>query len=95
MTALDMWLLIAKITLFLELIEYAIVLQIKFSNATLKYPVKRASSKNRKIFSERKMTDGDFEKLITAKCKKIDSGALIGLLIGSIFMNLVYFIYYW
>ena len=35
------WLLIAKTTLFFELVEYAMVLHIRFSNVTLDYYWKR------------------------------------------------------
>ena len=93
MTALDIWLLLAKITLFLELIEYAIVLQIRFSNATLNYPNKRGNRKKPKVSGETG-SEEVVEKRITAKCKKIDSWAFISFLLGSIFINFIYFTYY-
>ena len=93
MTALDVWLLLAKITLFLELIEYALVLQIRFSNATLNYPIKRRKRKTK--VSEDMRSDEEVDKWITSKCKNIDSVAFIGFLLGSIFINFVYFSYYW
>ena len=37
MTAQDTWMLLAKITLCLELFEYAILLRIRFSNAAPDY----------------------------------------------------------
>ena len=92
MTALDMWLLLAKITLFLELIEYAIVLQIRFSNATLDYLKNMAKHRKPKVSTEK--SDEEMDALIMAKCKKIDSRAFLGFLIGSILINFVYFTYY-
>ena len=94
MTALDIWLLMAKITLFLELIEYAIVLQIRFSNATLDYHKQMAKRTKPKVSAEGR-SDGEVDESITAKCKKIDSRAFLGFLLGSIFINFVYFTYYW
>ena len=94
MTALDNWLLLCKITLFLELIEYAVVLQVKFSNATLTNLRKMTKRKKQTISTERR-SEEEADKLITAKCKKIDSGAFIVFLLGSIFTNFVYFTYYW
>ena len=94
MTALDIWLLLAKITLFAELIEYAVVLQVKFSNATLTYHRKMANRTKPKFSAETK-SDEKADELIMAKCKKIDSGAFLGFLLGSIFINFVYFTYYW
>ena len=94
MTALDNWLLLAKITLFFELMEYAIVLQIRFSNATLNYPMKRGNRKKSKVSGETR-SEEEVEKRITVNCKKIDSLAFISFLLGSIFINFVYFTYYW
>ena len=91
MTALDIWMLLAKITLFLELIEYAIVLQIRFSN----YRMKRAKRIKPNIVKERVKSKNEVDELIMAKCKKIDSWAFLGFLLGSIFINFVYFTYYW
>ena len=94
MTALDIWLLIAKTTLFLELIEYAVVLQVKFSNATLNYHIKMPKHRKPNVSTERR-TEEDMDELIKAKCKIIDSRAFHGFLIGSVFINFVYFAYYW
>ena len=69
MTALDNWLLLCKITLFLELIEYAVVLQVKFSNATLTNLRKMTKRKKQTISTERR-SEEEADKLITAKCKK-------------------------
>ena len=95
MTALDIWLLLAKITLFLELIEYAIVLQIRFTNTTLSYHLKRGKRTKPNIVADRVKSKNEVDELITAKCKRIDSQAFLGFLLGSIFINFVYFIYYW
>ena len=94
MTALDVWLLLAKITLFLELIEYAIVLQIRFSNACFDYPMRRGNRMKPKESVERR-SDEDKEEFVMAKCKRMDSRAFLGFLLGSIFINFVYFTYYW
>ena len=94
MTALDIWLLMAKIILFLELIEYAIVLHIRFSNAKLNYLKSSPKQRKPKVSTER-TTEEKIDQLIMAKCKSIDSRAFLSFLIGSIFINFVYFIYYW
>ena len=93
MTALDIWLLMAKIILFLELIEYAIVLHIRFSNAKLNYLRIPPKQKKPKVSTE-KETEEEMDELIMARCKSIDSRAFLGFLIGSIFINFVYFIFY-
>ena len=93
-TALDAWLLLSKTTLFLELIEYAIVLQVKFSNATLTNFGNKKKCKKQKTPEERSLDDVA-DTLKTAKCRKIDTFAFIGFLFGSIFINIVYFTYYW
>ena len=93
MTALDTWLLLAKITLFLELIEYAIVLHIRYSNATLSYPTKKRKHRKTKV-SEEIRSDEEVDKLITSKCKKVDSWAFLGFLLGSILINFAYFTIY-
>ena len=95
MTALDVWLLLAKITLFLELIEYAIVLQIRFSNATLSHHMTRGKRAKPNFVEERVESKKEVDELIMAKCKKIDSWAFLGFLLGSIFINFAYFAYYW
>ena len=94
MTALDIWLLMAKIILFLELIEYAVLLHIRFSNAKLNYLRIPPKQRKPKVSTERK-TEKEIDELIMAKCKSIDSRAFFGFFIGSIFINFVYFIYYW
>ena len=95
MTALDLWLLFAKIILFLELLEYAIVLHIRFSNATFDYLKRKSKRRKQKVFTENKLIVEEMDEQIVAKCKKIDSRAFIGFLLGSIFINFVYFTYYW
>ena len=94
MTALDIWLLMTKITLFLELIEYMIVLHIRFSNATLNFFLeKRQNRKNPRVAAE--CSPQKSVSVIAVKCKRIDSMAFLGFLLGSIFINFVYFSYYW
>ena len=94
MTALDIWLLLAKITLFLELVEYAIVMHIRFANVTLlDYCWKRGKCMKSEVLRGNRKSDEEVDDLITAKCKKIDSGALLIFLLGSTIINIIYFAY--
>ena len=98
MTALDIWLLMAKVILFLELLEYSIVLHIRFSNVQhpkLDYRWKRGKCTRINLPMKKvKLDDKEIEEMIMVKCKKIDSQALLGFLIGTILFNLAYFTYY-
>ena len=96
MTALDTWLLLAKIILFLELLEYAIVLHIRFSNATLglDYCSKKCKRTKPEVLRENTKSDKEMDDLMTAKCKKIDFWALLIFLLETTFTNIVYFAYY-
>ena len=97
MTALDIWLILAKITLFLELLEYAIVLHLRFSNARLpKLAFKRKRCKCTMPYAAtaRVESNEEMDNFIVAKCKIIDTQAFFSFLFGTIFINFVYFMYY-
>lgn len=113
MTAQDTWMLLAKITLCLELFEYAILLRIRFSNAAPDYRWKRGrrakqsasvstdhstSSMKGTVPSKLPIESDDSceseETVIVAKCRTIDWWAFWGFLLGSVFVNFVYFTYY-
>ena len=96
MTALDIWLLLAKVILFLELLEYSIVLHIRFSNAhlpKLDYQWKRRK-RTRNAPMKKVKLDDEVDDLIIVKCKNIDSQAFLGFLIGAIIFNFAYFTFY-
>ena len=108
MTAQDVWMLLAMITLCLELFEYAILLRIRFSNAAPDYRWKRgwtakqrASKKSIAPVRKKLPMEGEnrFEEseetIIVAKCRTIDWWAFWGFLLGSVFVNFVYFTIYW
>ena len=89
-TALGGWMLFAKIILFLELIEYAIVMQIRFANVTT---ILQHWSKGKKS-DVVEVNRSEVNNVINDKCKKIDSWAFHIFLLGSIIFNIVYFTYY-
>ena len=93
-TALGEWMLFAKVTLFLELIEYAIVMHIRFANVTtiLHYWSKKGKGTKSDIMEVNRRSEVD--NVINDKCKKIDSWAFHIFLLGSIIYNIVYFTYY-
>ena len=110
MTAQDVWMLLAMITLCLELFEYAILLRIRFSNAAPDYRWKRGwTAKQRAIKNKKSIApvrsklpmerENHFEEseetIIVAKCRTIDWWAFWGFLLGSVFVNFVYFTIYW
>ena len=109
MTAQDSWMLLAMITLCLELFEYALLLRIRFSNAAPDYRWKRgwsakqsnsiSSMKARcppgsKLPTETEAHCESEETVIVAKCRTIDWWAFWGFLLGSVFVNFVYFTYF-
>ena len=116
MTAQDSWMLLAMITLCLELFEYALLLRIRFSNAAPDYRWKRGwTAKQRasvtsstkgtvqrcppgsmpaKLPIETEAHCESEETVIVAKCRTIDWWAFWGFLLGSVFVNFVYFTYF-
>ena len=108
MTAQDVWMLLAMITLCLELFEYAVLLRIRFSNAAPDYRWKRGwTAKQRAAKKSIDPSRSKFpmegenhceeseETIIVAKCRTIDWWAFWGFLLGSVFVNFVYFTIYW
>ena len=86
--------LFAKITLFLELTEYAIVMHVRFANVTtiLHYWRKKGKCMKSDVLEVNKRSEVD--DVTNDKCKKIDSWAFHIFLLGSIIFNIVYFTYY-
>ena len=109
MTAQDVWMLLAMITLCLELFEYAVLLRIRFSNAAPDYRWKRGWTAKQRAMKKKVIapvrsklpmeSENHFEEseetIIVAKCRTIDWWAFWGFLLGSVFVNFVYFTIYW
>ena len=110
MTAQDSWMLLAMTTLCLEIFEYGFLLKIRFSNAAPDYRWKRGRSalvSKKGIFPkcpkgsmasklpiESEESCESEETVIVAKCRTIDWWAFWGFLLGSVFVNFVYFTYF-
>ena len=94
MTALDKWLLMDKFILFLELIEYAIILHLRYSKAALDNRRTRVNQQGG-INPTESRSHEEMEELMASRSKKIDSIAFLSFLLGSIFMNIIYFYIYW
>ena len=116
MTAQDTWMLLAMITLCLELFEYAVLLRIRFSNAAPDYRWKRGWTAKKRVSGtlskksvaprcppgsmparlpmESEDNCESEETVIVAKCRTIDWWAFWGFLLGSAFVNFVFFIYF-
>ena len=88
------WLLLAKITLFFELVEYAIVMHIRFSNLRLDFCWKRGKCMKSEVSGGNRKSDEEVKDLTTTKCQKIDTWALLIFLSGSIIINIAFFAYY-
>ena len=70
------------------------VLHIRFSNVTLDNYWKRDNCTRSEVSGGNMKSDEEWEDLLKAKCRKIDSWALVLNLLGTIVTNIVYFAIY-